>query len=39
VTYVLTVIKHRSQWWLLSGEIYPRVDRALLAAVGVASQA
>ena len=29
----VSVLKVRSQWWLLSGEIYPRLDRALLTTV------
>jgi hypothetical protein len=29
MSFPVTVIKHRSQWSMLSGEIYPRLDRAL----------
>ena len=31
LSFPITVLKYRSQWWLLSGEVYPRVDRALAA--------
>jgi hypothetical protein len=37
MSFPVTVIKHRSQWWLLTGEIYPRLDRALLAPAAAAS--
>jgi hypothetical protein len=30
--YPVMVVKHRSRWWMVSGGVYPTVDRALVQA-------
>ncbi|MDB4958715.1 MAG: hypothetical protein JWO36_6284 [Myxococcales bacterium] len=37
MSFPVTLIKHRSQWWMLSGEAYPRIDRALMTTAAALS--